>query len=61
MRRVRATIVAVEKQRVLLALILACFLLGDSPANHPKENIQHTEHGESLKLKTLILPTWRVW
>jgi hypothetical protein len=26
-----------------------------TPGNHPEENIQRTEHGESLKSKTLIL------
>ena len=34
-------------------IVVVCFLLGDSPAqtpgNHPKENKQHSEHGESLK------------
>ena len=25
-----------------------------TPGNYPKESIQHTEHGESLKSKTLI-------
>jgi hypothetical protein len=24
-----------------------------TPGNHPEENIQHTEHGESLKSKIL--------
>jgi hypothetical protein len=24
------------------------------PGNHPEENIQHTEHGESLKSKVLL-------
>jgi hypothetical protein len=54
-------------------MALVCFLLGDSPAsefykptsaykiqtpgNHPEENIQHTEHGESLKSKTMALFT----
>jgi hypothetical protein len=28
-----------------------------TPGNHPEENIQHTEHGESLKSKTLCLFT----
>jgi len=31
---------------------VVCFLLGDSPASDlytPKENTQHSEHGESLK------------
>ena len=27
-----------------------------TPANYPEENIQHTEHGESLKSKTETLP-----
>jgi hypothetical protein len=26
-----------------------------TPGNHPEENIQHTEHGESLKSKMLKL------
>jgi hypothetical protein len=26
-----------------------------TPGNHPEENIQHTEHGESLKSKILHL------
>jgi hypothetical protein len=26
-----------------------------TPGNHPEENIQHTEHGESLKSKTFLL------
>jgi hypothetical protein len=26
-----------------------------TPGNHPEENIQHTEHGESLKSKSLKL------
>jgi hypothetical protein len=26
-----------------------------TPGNHPEENIQHTEHGESLKSKTKML------
>ena len=50
--------------------IVVCFLLGDSPAsdlymhirayinqtpgNHPKENKQHSEHGESLKSRSTI-------
>jgi hypothetical protein len=25
-----------------------------TPGNHPEENIQHTEHGESLKSKSLF-------
>jgi hypothetical protein len=25
------------------------------PGNRPEENIQHTEHGESLKSKTVVL------
>jgi hypothetical protein len=43
---------------ILNNFFLVCFLLGDSPAsefqtpgNHPEENIQHTEQGESLKSK----------
>ena len=33
-----------------MQLYVICFLLGNSPAgNYPKENILHTEHGESLK------------
>ena len=28
-----------------------------TPDNYPKENIQHTEHGESLKLKIIFLWT----
>ena len=27
-----------------------------TPGNYPKESIQHTEHGKSLKLRTCILP-----
>jgi hypothetical protein len=26
-----------------------------TPGNHPEENIQHTEHGESLKSKIYLL------
>jgi len=26
-----------------------------TPSNYPKESIQHTQHGESLKLKITIL------
>jgi hypothetical protein len=26
-----------------------------TPGNHPEENIQHTEHGESLKSKTICM------
>jgi hypothetical protein len=26
-----------------------------TPGNHPEENIKHTEHGESLKSKILII------
>jgi hypothetical protein len=26
-----------------------------TPGNHPEENIQHTEHGESLKSKKVLL------
>jgi hypothetical protein len=26
-----------------------------TPGNHPEENIQHTEHGESLKSKISLL------
>jgi len=26
-----------------------------SPGNYPKESIQHTEHGESLKLRALYI------
>ena len=26
-----------------------------TPGNYPEENIQHTEHGESLKSRTLYL------
>jgi hypothetical protein len=34
-----------------------------TPGNHPEENIQHTEHGESLKSKInymplAVLPLW---
>ena len=51
-------------------IFVVCFLLGNSPAsgelpsvwgitqrlgNYPKENIQHTEHDESLKLGRYIL------
>jgi hypothetical protein len=25
-----------------------------TPGNHPEENIQHTEHGESLKSKIVV-------
>jgi hypothetical protein len=25
-----------------------------TPGNHPEENVQHTEHGESLKSKRLV-------
>jgi hypothetical protein len=28
-----------------------------TPGNHPEEIIQHSEHGGSLKSRTLILPT----
>jgi hypothetical protein len=26
-----------------------------TPGNYPEENIEHTEHGESLKLKTKVV------
>jgi hypothetical protein len=26
-----------------------------TPGNYPEENIQHTEHGESLKSRTLLI------
>jgi len=32
-------------------LFVVCFLLG----NYPKETIQHTEHGESLKSRRFYL------
>jgi hypothetical protein len=51
-----------------------CFLLGKSPAselylaykiqtpgNYPQENIQHTEHGKSLKLEFYTVPTRRIY
>ena len=30
--------------------------INQTPGNHPKENKQHSEHGESLKLRILIFP-----
>jgi hypothetical protein len=30
-----------------------------TPGNHPEENVQHTEHGESLKLNRLLLTYMR--
>jgi hypothetical protein len=49
---------------------LVCFILGNSPAsefcmaykiqtpgNYPEENVQHSQHGESLKSRMLILVT----
>jgi hypothetical protein len=32
-----------------------------TPGNHPEENIQPTEHGESLKSKKLYLLSHRMW
>jgi hypothetical protein len=29
-----------------------------TPGNHPEENIQHTEHGESLKSKMYWVNAW---
>ena len=28
-----------------------------TPGNNPEENIQHSEHGESLKSRILLIPT----
>jgi len=27
-----------------------------TPGNYPEENIQHTEHGKSLKSRTFVIP-----
>jgi hypothetical protein len=40
-------------------LFIFCECISSSiqtPGNYPEENRQHTEHGESLKRKTLTLP-----
>jgi hypothetical protein len=29
--------------------------INQTPGNHPKENKQHSEHGESLKSRVLVL------
>jgi len=44
---------------VTIFYIPVCFLLGNSPTgNYPKENIQHTEHGESWKSRILYTFIW---
>jgi hypothetical protein len=31
-----------------------------TPGNHPKENLQHYEHGESLKSRIIIILHYRI-
>jgi len=32
-----------------------------TPGNYPEENIQHTEHGESLKSRNATLLCWKYY
>jgi hypothetical protein len=39
---------------IMLSRLMLCSSTADLSGNYPKENIQHTEHGESLKSIILI-------
>jgi len=48
----------------IATIMVVCFLLGNSPAsefymqtlgNYPEESIQHSEHGRSLKQRTVMM------